>query len=43
VGRPIGPLDFLIAGTAIAHGAILVTHNRDELARVGGLSLADWY
>jgi len=42
-GEPIGPLDFLIAGTALAHGATLVTHNTKEFSRVGGLSLEDWY
>lgn len=42
-GEPIGPLDFLIAGTALAHGATLVTHNTKEFGRVGGLSLEDWY
>ncbi|MFL6202474.1 MAG: type II toxin-antitoxin system VapC family toxin [Thermoanaerobaculia bacterium] len=42
-GKPIGPLDFLIAGTALAHGATLVTHNTKEFSRVDGLSLEDWY
>lgn len=42
-GEPIGPLDFLIAGTALAHGATLVTHNTKEFSRVRGLSLDDWY
>jgi tRNA(fMet)-specific endonuclease VapC len=42
-GEPIGPLDFLIAGTALHHGATLVTHNLKEFGRVGGLSLEDWY
>ncbi len=42
-GRPIGPYDLLIAGTALAHGLTLVTHNQREFARVPGLRLADWY
>ena len=42
-GQPIGPLDTLIAGTALAHGATLVTHNLREFGRVAGLSLEDWY
>ena len=42
-GRPIGPLDTLIAATALAHRATLVTHNRRELTRVPGLRLDDWY
>ena len=42
-GEPIGPLDFLIAGTALHHGATLVTHNLKEFGRVSGLSLEDWY
>lgn len=42
-GEPIGPLDFLIAGTALAHGATLVTHNVKEFSRVGGLLVEDWY
>ncbi len=42
-GRPIGPLDLLIAATAVEHGAILVTHNLKEFGRVRGLRLEDWY
>lgn len=42
-GKMIGPMDNLIAGTALAHGAILVTHNTKEFRRVRGLDLADWY
>jgi tRNA(fMet)-specific endonuclease VapC len=42
-GKPIGPLDTLIAGTALAHGATVVTHNREEFGRVAGLSVEDWY
>ena len=42
-GTSIGPLDTLIAGTALAHSAILVTHNSAEFSRVSGLRLTDWY
>lgn len=42
-GKQIGPVDILIAGTALSHGATLVTHNTGEFARVEGLSLVDWY
>lgn len=41
-GKPIGPLDTLIAGHALAIGAILVTHNTREFGRVAGLRLEDW-
>jgi tRNA(fMet)-specific endonuclease VapC len=41
-GLLIGPLDLLIAGTALSHGAILATSNTKEFARVKGLRLADW-
>lgn len=41
-GRPIGPHDILIAATARAHDAVLVTHNTGEFARVTGLRLEDW-
>jgi len=42
-GKPIGPLDTLIAGTALAHNATLVTHNVSEFSRVPGLSVMDWF
>ncbi len=42
-GLPIGPLDNLIAGTAKAHQAMLVTHNVSEFSRIGGLRIEDWY
>ena len=42
-GTPIGPLDTLIAATALANQATLVTHNVQEFSRVSGLQLEDWY
>jgi len=42
-GTTIGPLDVLIAGTALAYGAKLVTHNTREFARVPGLEVEDWF
>ncbi len=42
-GLPIGPIDMLIAGTALAHQAILVTHNVKEFTRIDKLQVEDWY
>jgi len=42
-GEGIGPMDTLIAATAIAHNATLVTRNLREFKRVPGLQLADWH
>lgn len=42
-GTPIGPLDILIAGTALATPATLVTRNVAEFRRVSGLRVVDWY
>jgi tRNA(fMet)-specific endonuclease VapC len=42
-GTPIGPLDNLIAGTALAHNGVLVTRNTREFGRVAGLDVVDWY
>lgn len=41
-GTPIGPNDLLIAAIALAHDAILVTHNTQEFSRVDGLRIEDW-
>ena len=41
-GTPIGPYDVLIAAQARRRGALLVTANRRELARVPGLRVEDW-
>jgi tRNA(fMet)-specific endonuclease VapC len=42
-GKPIGPYDVLIAGTASANGATLVTRNVREFGRVSGLAVESWY
>ena len=41
-GMPIGANDLVIAATARAHDAILVTHNTGEFSRVPGLKVEDW-
>lgn len=42
-GMPIGPLDVLIAGTALRQRGILVTRNLAEFGRVPGLAVESWY
>jgi len=42
-GTPIGPYDILIAGTALANRATLVTHNLEEFKRIENLNVIDWY
>lgn len=41
-GRPIGPLDTLIAAHALSIDVPLVTNNTREFARIGGLRVEDW-
>jgi tRNA(fMet)-specific endonuclease VapC len=41
-GKPIGDLDSLIAGHALALRLTLVTHNTREFTRVKGLTVEDW-
>ncbi len=42
-GTPIGPYDILIAGTALAHQAVLVSRNTSEFERVDKLQIENWY
>lgn len=41
-GTPIGPLDLMIAATALAYAVPLVTNNTREFQRVPRLQLEDW-
>ncbi len=41
-GQIIGPNDLMIAATAIAHKATVVTHNTREFSRVPNIKVADW-
>ena len=41
-GRPIGPLDTLIAGHALARDLVLVTHNTRHFCEVEGLAVEGW-
>jgi tRNA(fMet)-specific endonuclease VapC len=41
-GKPIGPLDTLIAAQARARGLVLVTHNQREFGRVPKLQTENW-
>ncbi|SNS68763.1 tRNA(fMet)-specific endonuclease VapC [Sphingomonas laterariae] len=41
-GTPIGPLDTLIAGQAVARGFTVVTRNLREFSRVDGLASENW-
>lgn len=42
-GCMIGPIDTLIAASAMAAGAILVTRNTNEFSRIAGLLVENWY
>lgn len=41
-GKTIGANDYLIAATALARGAVLVTNNAREFQRVPGLAVEEW-
>ena len=40
--QPIGPYDLMLAAQALRLGAVLVTNNTAEFARVPNLSVEDW-
>lgn len=42
-GVGIGPIEYLVAGTAVAAKATLVTRNTAGFKRVPGLKIVDWY
>ena len=41
-GKPIGPLDMLLAAQALSKDLIFVTNNASEFERVEGLQIEDW-
>lgn len=41
-GKPIGPYDLMIAGTALRRGLVMVTSNGAEFTRITGLLVEDW-
>jgi len=41
-GKPIGPMDLLLAAQAKSHSLILVTNNEREFKRVQGLRVENW-
>ena len=41
-GRPIGPMDLLIAAQAVSLGVRLVTNNEKEFKHVPGLTVDNW-
>jgi tRNA(fMet)-specific endonuclease VapC len=41
-GKPIGPMDLLLAAQAKSHNLILVTNNEKEFRRIDGLRIENW-
>ena len=41
-GRPIGPMDLLLAAQAKSHHLTLVTNNQKEFVRIEGLRVENW-
>ena len=42
-GTPIGNMDMMIAASAMAEGAVLITNNTGHFSRIASLKLEDWY
>jgi len=41
-GTQVDDIDLLIAGVAIAHNLILISHNQKHFSKIEGLELEDW-
>jgi len=41
-GKPVGPMDLLLAAQAKSHNLILVTNNEKEFKRIDGLRTENW-
>jgi tRNA(fMet)-specific endonuclease VapC len=41
-GKPIGPMDLLLAAQAKSHNLIFVTNNEKEFKRIDGLRIENW-
>ena len=41
-GKPVGPMDLLLAAQARAHNLILVTNDEREFARIEGMRIENW-
>ena len=41
-GKPIGPLDILIAAHALSRDLILITNNEEEFRRINRLKVENW-
>jgi tRNA(fMet)-specific endonuclease VapC len=41
-GRPMGPMDLLLAAQAKSHDLVLVTNNEKEFRRIEGLRIENW-
>lgn len=41
-GKPIGSMDAMIAGHAMAAGAVLVTNNIRHFSRIAGINIENW-
>jgi len=41
-GNPLDNMDMLIAASALAHGAVLVSHNTKHFSKIKNLNVEDW-
>ena len=41
-GTPVDDIDILIAGIALAHDRVVITHNTAHFSRLPGVAIEDW-